>query len=41
MKNFDYQDVLWWDVASNNPGTTLVFGLLFLGVTAMLLANRK
>mgnify|MGYP001200083164 CR=1 FL=1 len=41
MKNFDYQDVLWWDVAHNNSGSLLVLGLLILGVAAMLLVNRK
>jgi|TARA_X000000950_G_scaffold280597_1_gene375620 hypothetical protein len=41
MKDFDYQDVVWWQVANNHPEAMLVLGLLVLGVVAVLTANRK
>ena len=41
MKDFDYQDVVWWQVANNHPEAMLVLGLFLLVVAAVLTANRK
>jgi len=41
MKDFDYQDVVWWQVVNNHPEAMLVLGLFLLVVAAVLMANRK
>jgi len=41
MKDFDYQDVVWWQVVNNHPEAMLVLGLFLLVVAAVLMAKRK